>query len=126
MRKNSEIGGLYDLRFALAGLSLDQAARALGVSRRTVTRWETGEITPPRAAWLALRLLAGDLGANHPDWHGWTLRHGGLWAPGTRQGAPIRPGDVAALPYLLHLTAEQARVLREIERPENPAAVKLA
>lgn len=115
MKTYSEIGGFYELRFALARLSRDQAARWLGVSERTVRRWETGESTTPRAAWLALRLLAGDLGAMDAAWSGWYLRQGGLWPPGIRRSAPITAGDVAALPYLLQL---QSEVLRQ----DRPAA----
>lgn len=115
MKICSEVGGFLDLRFALARLSREQAARLLGVTPRTVRRWETGEIAAPRSAWLALRLLAGDLGAMDASWSGWYLRQGGLWPPGLRRSVPISAGDVAALPYLLQLQSE-------VLRPERPAA----
>lgn len=41
-----------------AGLSLDEAADALGVSVRTIRRWDSGEIEAPKTALECLRYLA--------------------------------------------------------------------
>lgn len=96
------------LRFEALGCSQAMAADLLGVNVKTVKRWESGAARIPRAAVLALHLLAGDLGALWPDWIGWRLD-----GPGGRVVAPngytFDCNEMAALPYRYAQIADAER-----------------
>ena len=63
--RDDDLAGLR----ALAGLSIDDAARIFGRSPRTWRRWERDGAPP----WVAplLRLWGGDLGGRWPAFQGW-------------------------------------------------------
>ena len=63
--RDDDLAGLR----ALAGLSIDDAARIFGRSARTWRRWERDGAPP----WVAplLRLWGGDLGERWPAFRGW-------------------------------------------------------
>lgn len=62
-----------------AGYTPSQAAHYLQLDRSTIRRYETGALAVPRSVSLALELAAGNLGAIHKQWHGFSLnRESGL------------------------------------------------
>lgn len=66
-----------------AGLTRQQAAKALDVTARTIQNWETGGARIP---WMAYRMLRILCGYSLPgiEWEGWTLRGDTLCAPNRR------------------------------------------
>jgi len=68
-----------DLR-RFSGMTRNQAAAALDVTRRTIQNWETGGARIPWMAYRMLRILSGSAlpGA---DWEGWTVQGQRLISP---------------------------------------------
>lgn len=87
----------YWLRWAICGLSLAECARWLGVSLKTVQRWEQ-EQRAPTAAVRALRLRSGDLGELSESFEGFSLdvRYGVLTLP---NGATLEAGTLLGIQY---------------------------
>jgi hypothetical protein len=72
-----------------AGLSIDQTAKALHVTPRTVRYWISGRVSIPYAAYRLVRIL-GRWELPDPAWRGWIMHSGRLWSP---EGHGFVPGD---------------------------------
>ena len=72
-----------------AGLSIDQTAKALHVTTRTVRYWISGRVAIPYAAYRLVRIL-GRFELPDPAWAGWSMHSGRLWSP---EGHSFLPGD---------------------------------
>lgn len=66
-----------------SGLSREEAAEALDVTRRTIQNWETGGARIPWMAYRMLRILRG-FALPSVHWEGWTLRNHQLFSPAGR------------------------------------------
>lgn len=72
-----------------AGLSIEQTAKALHVTTRTVRYWISGRVGIPYAAYRLVRIL-GRWELPDPAWAGWIMHSGRLWSP---EGHGFVPGD---------------------------------
>lgn len=109
---------MVDLRFGKAGLSIEACASLLGISARTVRRYD---VAPPAWYVLVLSLLAGELSAfpgAGAEWEGWRFSRGQLCTPEHQE---ITAGEVRSLPYLRALVVELGREL-DSARPVAPTA----
>lgn len=71
-------------------LTVDDAARLLQVTSRTIAHWECGVTRIPYSAFKLLRCLAnGSL--LHDAWKGWTIKGDTLWSP---VGRPFRQHEL--------------------------------
>ena len=93
---------LYYYRFGCGGLSIQQAADLVGVSKRTYRRWELGK-APIRLAAFRLIKLAASGYLPDPAWQDWRFYQGALYSP---ERVKFMPGEIRALPYLHALIAE--------------------
>ncbi|WP_336884722.1 VC1465 family Xer recombination activation factor [Methylotenera mobilis] len=76
-------------------LSVEQVAKLLQVTSRTVAHWESGVTRIPYSAFKLLRYLAN--GEMLPEaWKGWVIKGDTLWSP---VGRPFRQHE---LTYLTH------------------------
>lgn len=76
-------------------LTVDDAAKLLQVTSRTIAHWECGRTRIPYAAFKLLRCLAnGELLST--AWKGWTIKGDTLWSP---VGRPFRQHE---LTYILN------------------------
>ena len=76
-------------------LSIEQVAKLLQVTSRTVAHWESGATRIPYSAFKLLRYLAS--GELLPEaWKGWVIKGDTLWSP---VGRPFRQHE---LTYLTH------------------------
>lgn len=76
-------------------LSINEVAKLLQVTSRTVANWESGGSRIPYSAFKLLRYLAN--GALLPDaWKGWEIKGDTLWSP---VGRPFRQHE---LTYISH------------------------
>jgi DNA-binding transcriptional regulator YiaG len=74
-------------------LSIEQAAKLLQVTSRTIAHWESGVTRIPYSAFKLLRCLAN--GELLPDvWKGWTIKGDTLWSP---VGRPFRQHELTYL-----------------------------
>ena len=90
-----------------SGLSRDEAAEALDVTRRTIQNWETGGARIPWMAYRMLRILRG-FALPSAHWEGWTLNSKGqLFNPAGRSF------DAFWLENVEHVFA-QARLFRQM------------
>jgi hypothetical protein len=98
---------------ATPDVSAEHLAQGLGISIRQARRFKAAG-TMPALYGLAWSLaIDGDLGALFPEWRGWVMRAGQLWAP---EGYGFRPGEVRAIP----LRAQQlAHMQRELSEPRQ-------
>jgi hypothetical protein len=96
--------------FPTPDVSAEHLAQACGISVRTARRYKASGSMPFALAVLWAVLGEGDLGAVCPQWRGWTLRDGQLFAP---EGYGFRPGEVRAIPIrnqqLAHLEREMTQ-----------------
>lgn len=114
--KKSDTPNEFELARLDAHLTNNKAAEVLGVTIRTVMRWKASH-APAWASYI-LRVYAGHL--PWPGWEGWQVQHGHLFQPGfTRHG--IKPGEIAALPYIHQLLKEQERCIREFNNLHDQA-----
>ena len=72
-----------DLR-RFSGLTREQAADMLNVTRRTIQNWEIGGARIPWMAYKLLRILRG-YSLPGSDWEGWTQQGPNLYSPSGRQ-----------------------------------------
>lgn len=104
----------------LCRFSLEDAARFCLVSPETFRRWRCDR-TPNATAVRLLAIRAGWL--PWPEWDGWQMRAGRLYPP-QWIGQGLTPGEVAALPYLHQLLAEQRRALDAYSGQGVPARLR--
>ena len=102
---------LRRLRFVACGSDVVQAARWLGVHRRTLDRQEGGFSRVQGPVIRAFQLKAGDLGLIHADWDGWRLA-----ADGKLYGRELVRGFEPADLYLFHIRNQQWRECRRHEK----------
>lgn len=88
-----------------AGLSIDETAKVLHVTTRTVRNWISGRVSIPYAAYRLVRIL-GRYELPDPAWAGWIMHSGRLWSP---EGHGFVPGDSSWWGRLV----SQARLWRE-------------
>lgn len=74
-----------------AGLSVDQVAKLLRVTRRTVQYWFSGKVTVPYSAYKLVRIM-GLFELPGTAWKGWRMHSGKLWSP---EGHGFVPGDAS-------------------------------
>jgi hypothetical protein len=72
-----------------AGLSIEETAKALHVTTRTLRYWISGRVAIPYAAYRLVRIL-GRFELPDPAWAGWIMHSGRLWSP---EGHGFVPGD---------------------------------
>ena len=72
-----------------AGLSIDQAAKMLHVTPRTIRYWFAGKVAVPYAAYKLVRVLRWFELPGKP-WAGWHMHSGKLWTP---EGHGFTPDD---------------------------------
>lgn len=89
-----------------SGLSREEAAAALDVTRRTIQNWETGGARIPWMAYRMLRILRG-FALPSDYWEGWTISNGQLVSPAGRAF------DAVWLANVEHVFA-QARLFRQL------------
>ena len=104
-RERALLGARFKVMCADAGLSIDQAAKALHVTTRTVRNWISGRVGIPYAAYRLVRIL-GRWELPDPAWAGWIMHSGRLWSP---EGHGFVPGDSSWWGRLV----SQARLWRE-------------
>lgn len=101
---------------AFYGLPQRELLELLQVDKSTFHRWRTGKSKPPASAVHLARIwINGELIQGGPDWDGWRLRRGELWAP---NGHSFTAGEVLAIPFwrscarikLQHSEPEQLRL----------------
>ena len=82
-------GSRFKILLADAGLSIDDAAKLLHVTPRTIRYWISGKVTVPYAAYKLLRVLRlFELPC--VGWDGWHMHSGRLWSP---EGHGFIPSD---------------------------------
>ncbi|WP_096697075.1 VC1465 family Xer recombination activation factor [Polaromonas sp. AER18D-145] len=94
-----------------AGLSIDEAAKLLHVTPRTVRYWFSGKVTVPYAAYKLVRVLRW-FELPGPAWRGWHFHSGKLWTP---EGHGFEPHDA----NWWSLLVRQARSFRTIYERES-------
>jgi transcriptional regulator with XRE-family HTH domain len=99
------LGARFKVMCADAGLSIEQTAKALHVTSRTVRNWISGRVAIPYAAYRLVRIL-GRWELPDPAWAGWIMHSGQLWSP---EGHGFVPGDS----NWWGLLVSQARLWRE-------------
>lgn len=110
-----------DLRFRLAGLTVERWCQLTGVTPRTVARWQA-EGSAPAWAVLLCRLMGGcvdGLPAAGPSWAGWRVVGDALYGP---DGESVTLGEVRAVPWQRQLVAEY-QLQDRLRRSGPPAAV---
>jgi transcriptional regulator with XRE-family HTH domain len=89
-----------------AGLSIDEAAKILHVTPRTIRYWFSGQTAVPYAAYKLLRVMRW-FELPQPGFEGWCMHSGKLWTP---EGVGIEPVDGAWWSLLVR----QARSFRTL------------
>jgi hypothetical protein len=100
------LGARFKVMLADAGLSVEEAAKVLHVTKRTVQYWISGRVGVPYAAYRLVRILGG-FELPDPAWHGWRFHSGKLWSP---EGHGFEPEDSSWWGRLV----SQARLWREM------------
>jgi DNA-binding transcriptional regulator YiaG len=104
-RERSLTGARFKVMCADAGLSIEETAKVLHVTTRTVRYWISGRVGIPYAAYRLVRIL-GRFELPDPTWAGWSMHSGRLWSP---EGHGFVPGDS----NWWGLLVSQARLWRE-------------
>ena len=82
-------GSRFRILLSDAGLSLDEAAKHLHVTPRTIRYWVSGKVTVPYSAYKLLRVMRlFELPCE--GWDGWHMHSGRLWSP---EGHGFVPSD---------------------------------
>lgn len=115
------LGEFYDLRFGECGFSREQAAAWLGLSTRTILRYDTAPHTWICPVYRAYRLRAGYLEELGREWEQWRIVRGRIYWPGDRYG--LSPGEIMAISFERQRISELERRLRAAERPLMRAQV---
>lgn len=113
---------LRSLRWVVAGWSVEDAARRLGVTPRTITNWESGRRRAPLFLPDYYRMAGGLAPTWAPAWRGWRLRCDVLETPA---GVEYTPGDVLGIHWLRQLAADRrsrsrAGLLTPLPAPAPP------
>jgi hypothetical protein len=106
-QERAVLGARFRIMCADAGLSIDQTAKALHVTTRTVRYWISGRVGIPYAAYRLVRIL-GRYELPDAAWAGWIMHSGRLWSP---EGHGFVPGDSSWWGLLV----SQARLWREAQ-----------
>ena len=96
----------------MSKLTINQTAKFLQVTSRTVSHWENGNTRIPYTAFKLLRCLANGA-VFEPAWHGWSIKGDTLWSP---IGRPFR---VYELTYLSHYITMARYWVESLERKQN-------
>jgi len=94
----------------IAGFNKSVTAKALRVTTRTVSNWESGRTEVPYAAFKLLRILGG-YALPGEAWKGWCIRGDTLWSP-TQRGF-----QAASMSYLGLVFSMARQWLREHGQP---------
>ncbi len=97
-----------------SGLNIDDVAKTLHVTPRTVRYWFSGKSAVPYAAYKLIRILRW-WELPQKGFEGWTMHSGKLWTP---EGRPIAPEDGGWWSLLIG----QARMFRTMYRREAAVA----
>lgn len=96
------------------GFSREEVAEFLGVSRRTIGHWETGNARVPYSAFKLLRVYRhGDL--IDPAWSQWKISKGMLWTPEGRAIGPHEGQWLGLLVARANLSADLAREVQKLK-----------
>ncbi|HTF42854.1 MAG TPA: DUF3653 domain-containing protein [Terriglobales bacterium] len=99
----------------LYGIPAETIALLCKVNVRTARRWKSGERRMPKTARM---IVAGNLGAFDPAWHGWILRDGKLISP---EGWEVSPGNVMSIALMRNqISAYQAKERQFLGIEEQP------
>ncbi len=103
-------------------LSIEQAAKLLQVTSRTIAHWESGATRIPYSAFKLLRCLAN--GELLPDvWKGWTIKGDTLWSP---VGRPFRQHELTYISHYFTMArywqADYERRMVARQGAQSPAA----
>lgn len=91
------LGARFKILLLDAGLSPEQAGKALHVTPRTIRYWISGKVLVPYAAYKLVRVMRlFELPC--PGWQGWHMHSGRLWSP---EGYGFSPGDTHWWGHLL-------------------------
>lgn len=103
-------------------LSIDEAAKLLQVTSRTIAHWERGSTRIPYSAFKLLRCLAN--GELLPQaWKGWTIKGDTLWSP---VGRPFRQHELTYLAnYFTMARLWQADYARRVAIKQEPHVIAL-
>lgn len=102
----------------LGGLTREETAKMIGVTRRTIENWEHGRVRIPYAAFWLLRLRTG-AALPYPGWQDWTCRAGVLCSPA---GQTFTAGELQYLSLVFAMAREWQKLPpAEQSRPVDPA-----
>ncbi|HNV83611.1 MAG TPA: VC1465 family Xer recombination activation factor [Arenimonas sp.] len=115
-------------RFAAARagcfLTIEQTAKLLRVSERTLHNWEAGRVRIPYAAYKLIRILRGyELPGD--AWKGYRLIGDTLWSP---ENLPFHAGDArwwSLTAQMAHEYRRQSKAKQDQRRAENGAPAKV-
>lgn len=82
---------LYQLRWLRLGWPQSVAATRLGVSTRTLSKWEIDCSNAPVLAITVMEFYAGELAPFNSAWNGWFIKEGELFSP---HGYSFKPSDL--------------------------------
>ena len=94
-----------------AGLSIDEAAKLLHVTPRTIRYWFSAKVTVPYAAYKLVRVLRW-FELPGKQWTGWHFHSGKLWTP---EGHGFQPSDSS----WWGLTVRRSRLFGELYDRQN-------
>jgi len=98
----------------LGNLTMQDAADACGVNRKTWRRWENGNNKMPKSTWGWFSIItSGAAIAGGPDWEGWSFHQGKLYSPEGWGG--FTAGELRSWPYLHAQLAEHRLRIRGLE-----------
>ena len=89
------MGSMNTVTLPTPDVSAEHLAQGLRISVRQARRYKAAGRMPFVYGALWAVVVDGDLGAAFPEWRGWAIRAGQLWAP---EGYGFRPGEVRAIP----------------------------
>lgn len=104
------LSALRDLQYR-AQLSNAETAHFLGVTVRTLRRWQTPENTPPEWARLLLAMRGGYIPWD--GWDDWHMQADGRLMPPHYFNQALDPWEIMAMPFQLQLLRELKRQVRE-------------
>lgn len=100
-----------------SGLNVDDVAKLLRVTRRTVQNYFSGRVRVPYAAYRLVRIM-GRWELPSPEWRGWLFHSGKLWTP---EGHGFEPQDSSWWSLLVR----QARLFRQMYQRDRALHIAL-